>query len=64
MRVSFPNWVNSFKKKKPAFTVIPIIKRRGESPLVEVQFEPIEGQEYPDIRDRYDKMTASGVFKE
>ena len=26
--------------------------------MVEVQFEPIEGQEYPDI------MTASGCFKE
>ena len=32
--------------------------------MVEVQFEPIEGQEYPDIRDRYDKNDPSGCFKE
>lgn len=32
--------------------------------MVEVQFEPIEGQEYPDIRDGMTKMTASGCFKE
>ena len=31
--------------------------------MVEVQFEPIEGQEYPDIRDRYDKNDRQRLFK-
>ena len=31
--------------------------------MVEVQFEPIEGQEYPDIRDRYDKNDRQRLFQ-